>query len=94
MLCAKSLQSCSTLCDPVTVARQAPLSMRFCWQKHWSGLPFPAPGDLPDPGIKPLYLTSPALAGGFFTTIALWDQTNELVFKVKTSITYFHILYR
>ena len=68
--------------------------MGFSRQEYWSGLPFPSPGDLPDPGIKPLYLTSPALAGGFFTTIALWDQTNELVFKVKTSITYFHILYR
>jgi len=38
--------------------------MRFSWQKYWSGLPFPSPGDLPDPGIKPV---SPALAGGFFT---------------------------
>ena len=48
-----------------TVARQAPLSMEFFSQEYWSGLPFPTPGDLPDPGIKP---GSPALAGGFFTT--------------------------
>ena len=45
--------------DPVDlVARQAPLSMGFSRQEHWSGLPFPSPGDLPDPGIKP---GSPAL---------------------------------
>ena len=39
--------------------------MKFAKQEYWSGLPFPSPGDLPNPGIK---LTSPALAGGFFTT--------------------------
>ena len=43
---------------PQTVARQAPLSMGFPRQESWSGLPFPSPGDLPDPGIKP---ASPAL---------------------------------
>ena len=51
-----------TLC---TTACQAPLSMGFSRQKYWSGLPFPPPGDLPDPGIEPVSLTSPALAGGF-----------------------------
>ena len=56
-------KSCLTLVTPWTVARQAPLSMGFSRQEYWSGLPFPSPGDLPDPGIKP---TSPALAGGFF----------------------------
>ena len=40
------------LCDPWTVAHQAPLSMRFSRQEHWSGLPFSSPGDLPDPGIE------------------------------------------
>ena len=45
---------------PWTVACQAPLSMGFSIQEYWSGLPFPPPGDLPDPGIEP---TSPALAG-------------------------------
>ena len=39
--------------------------MGFLWQEYWSGLPFPPPGDLPDPGIKPVSL---ALAGGLFTT--------------------------
>ena len=46
---------------------QAPLSMKFSRQDYWSGLPFPPPGDLPNPGIKPMSLASP-LAGGFFTT--------------------------
>ena len=49
-----------------TIAHQAPLSMGFFRQEYWSGLPCPPPGDLPDPGIKPASLTSPALAGGFF----------------------------
>ena len=48
-----------------TVARQAPLSIGFPRQESWSELPFPAPGDLPDPEIEP---TSPALAGRFITT--------------------------
>jgi len=42
--------------------------MEFSRQKFWSELPFPSPGDLPDPGIKPMSLASPALAGGLFTT--------------------------
>ena len=42
-----------SLGPPSTVARQAPLSMGFPRQEYWSGLPFPAPGDLPDPRIKP-----------------------------------------
>ena len=45
------------------------LSMEFSRQEYWSGLPFPSPGDLPDLGIKPVFLASPALAGGFFTTV-------------------------
>ena len=53
---------------PWTVARQAPLSMGFPRQEDWSGLPFPPPGHLPDPGIEPACLMSPVLAGGFFTT--------------------------
>ena len=58
---------------PWTVAHQAPLSMGFSRQEYWSGLPGPFPGDLPDPGIEPTSLVSPALAGGFFTTSATWE---------------------
>ena len=54
--------SCAT---PWTVARQPPLSTGFPRQEYWSGLPFPPPGDLSNPGIKP---RSPALTGRFFTT--------------------------
>ena len=49
-----------------TLALQAPLSMGFSEQEDWSGLPCLPPGDLLDPGIKPVSLKSPALAGGFF----------------------------
>ena len=55
---------------------QAPLSVGFSRQESWSGLPFPAPGDLPDPGIEPTSVRSPALAGGFFTISAAWEALN------------------
>ena len=42
--------------------------MEFSRREYWSGLPFSTPGDLPDPGIEPVSLVSPALAGGFFTS--------------------------
>ena len=54
---------------PWTLACQAPLSMGFSRQEHWSGLPFPTLGDLPDSRIKPMSPASPALAGRFFTTV-------------------------
>ena len=57
-----------TLQTPWTVACQAPLSIEFFRQEYWSGFPFPPPGDLPDPGIKPASPVSPAVAGGFLTT--------------------------
>ena len=66
-VCVKLLQSCTTFGDPMGC--QAPLSMGFSRQEYWSGLPFPHPGDLPNPGIKH------ALAGGFFTTTTNWDAT-------------------
>ena len=56
-----------------TVARQAPLSMALSRQEYWSGLLHPPPRDLPHPEIEPASLTSPALAGGFFTTSATWE---------------------
>ena len=54
----KSLSRVGLFATPWTVARQAPLSMGFSRQEYWSGLPFPSPGDLPNPGIEP---GSPAL---------------------------------
>ena len=53
---------------PGTAAQRAPLSTGFSRQEYWSGLPFPPPRDLPDPGIKPASLASPAVAGILFTT--------------------------
>ena len=64
------VQLFATLC---TVTHQAPLFMGFSRQKYWSGLPCPPPGDLPDPGIEPVSLTSPTLAGRFVTTNTTWE---------------------
>ena len=63
-------------------AHQALLSMEFSRQEYWSGLPFPPSRDLPDPGIKP---ASPALAGGFFTTIATWEAPLAMGILLKGS---------
>ena len=60
-----SLSGVRLFANPWTLAHQAPLSMGFFRKEYQIGLPFPSPGDLPNPGIKP---TSPALASGFFTT--------------------------
>ena len=66
-VCAQS--PCVQLFEtPQTVAHQAPLSMGFSRQEYWSRLPFPPPGDLPDPEFQPTSLASPALASGIFTT--------------------------
>ena len=62
-----------------TVALQTPLSTGFSRQEYPSGLPYPPPGDLPDPRIKPVSLTSPELAGGFFTTSAMWDANKDYI---------------
>ena len=57
------------LCDPIDPrARQTSLSMAFSRPEYRSGLPYPPPGDLPDPGIEPMSLAFPALADGLFTT--------------------------
>ena len=71
-VCARAcVLSRSVLSDSVTpwmVALQAPLTMEFSRQEYRGRLPFHTPGDLPDSGIKLVFLASPALAGGFFTT--------------------------
>ena len=61
-------QSCPALCDPWTITSQTLLSMGFSRQEYWSGLPFPSPLDLPNPGTEPASLVSAALASGFFIT--------------------------
>ena len=59
---------------PWTVVRQAFLSTGSSRQEYRCGLPCPPPGDPPNPGIKPTFLTSPALAGGFFTNSTIWES--------------------
>ena len=70
---AKLLQSCPTLCDSMAHSPLGSSVLGFSRQEYWSRLPFPSPGDLPDPGIKPTSLESPALAGEFFTTSAILE---------------------
>ena len=77
-ICVCGVKSCSTLCNPMAVAHQAPLSMGFSRQEYWSGLPCPLAGDLPDTGVEPTSLTSPALAGGFFTTSDTWQALDQI----------------
>ena len=62
-----------------TVAHQVPLSMGFSRQGYWSGWPCPPPADISDPGIKPVSLKSPALAGVFFPTSATGHPTPVLL---------------
>ena len=68
-LCAQSHFGCVQLLLTLwTVAHHAPLSMGFSRQEYWSGLPFPLPGDLPDPKIKPTVPVDPAFQADFFST--------------------------
>ena len=82
---------------PWTAAHQAPLSMWFSRQEYWSGLPFPSPGDLPDPGIEPMILTCPALAAEFFTTSTTWEVHNLSLGLVFSPLTHYvpvsHVVY-
>ena len=77
-MCVLCLFSRVQLCAILwTVAPQAPLSMGFSRQEYWSRWPFPSPEDLPNPGIELASLTSPALAGGFFTTSTTWETPGD-----------------
>ena len=69
----QSLSRVRLFATPWGAAHQGPLSMGFSRQEYWSGLPFPSPGYLPNPGIKPTSLVSPSLTGGFFTTRVTWE---------------------
>ena len=91
-------QLCPILCDFVDCGRQGPLSMGFSKQDHWSELPFPAPGHLPDPGIKP---GSPALQANSLPSEApgkpLVDNSHKkkIIIKLKFRIlelTHFSVI--
>ena len=76
-----ALESCACILRRVrlfvtlwTVTHQAPLSVGFSRQEYWSGLPCPPPGDLPNPGIEPVSLMSPALTSGLFTIGFTWES--------------------
>ena len=80
--CCLVVQSCLTLATPWTEAHQGPLCMKFSRQEYWSGLPFPPPGDLPDPGVEP---TSPVLMAVFFTAEQWGDAL--LLLEVSNCVT-------
>ena len=74
---ARLLQLCLTLSDPVDCSLPgSSVHGILCRQEHWSELPCPPPGDLPNPGIEPKSLMSPALAGVFFTISVTWEAPN------------------
>ena len=83
-----------------TEAYKASLSVGFFRQEYWRGLPFPPPGDLPNPGIKPAFLMSPALTDKFFTTSATWETPRlhesyiylKIVLSFKSSLNRWHHL--
>ena len=92
IVCAKLLQSCPSLCNRMDCSPWAPLSMGFFRQEYWSGLSSPS-GNLPNPGIEPASLVSPALTGGFFTTGApgkpswVYRQSIKWSLKASSSLT-------
>jgi len=79
VLCARSLQSCLTLCEAIDYSLPGSLSMGFSRQKYWSGLLFSFPGDLPDPGIEPMSPVSPALQVDSLLQSHLESSCNLLV---------------
>ena len=82
-VCVLSHSAASSSLQP-HVAHKAPLPVRFSRQDDWSGLPFPLPGDLPDLGIEPTSLVSPALAGGFFNTVP--PGSSQLPFQLLSAL--------
>ena len=96
----KSLSRVRLFVTPWTVAYKAPLSMGFSRHEYWSGLPFPSPGDLPDPGIE---LGSPALQADALPSElpgkppiiclvvikpvgCVWDFSHEVIFKLRSEV--------
>ena len=71
---------------PWTVAHKVSLSIGFSKQEYWSGFPFPSPGNLPDSGIKPVSLTSPALAGRYLITSTTWGDPRWRVDSLEKTL--------
>ena len=72
----------------LTIAYQAPLSLGFSRQEYWSGLPFLSLGNLPYPGIEPVSLTPPTLAGGFFIPSVTWETIFHMGIYLPVYIPY------
>ena len=89
----KSLSRVLLFATPWTVAYQFPLSVGFCRQEYWSGLPCLSPGDLPNPGTEPMSFTSPALAGGFFTTSTTWESCCKTNAELQFYLSPFFFLF-
>ena len=68
---------------PWSAASQAPLSMGFPRQEYWKGVPFPTPGDLPDPGMETASLVSPALADRALITSASWETQEFNIYYIR-----------
>ena len=83
-VCAKAQQLCPTLCSPTDRGAWQATFVGFPRQEYRSGLPCPPPGGLPNPGIKPTSLMSPALTDRLFTT---WEATNLSLLICKVDIT-------
>ena len=79
---AKLLQSCLTLCDPMDCSLPGFSVHGLLQARIWSGLPCPPPGSLPNRGIEPVSLLSPARASGFFTTSAT-QETQRIQYSIK-----------
>ena len=82
---AKSLQPCLALCDPMDCDASGSSVRGFSRQEYWSGLPCPPTGCLPHPGVEPMSLMSPALAGGFLTTRATWKALLRIFLMVSAN---------
>ena len=89
-MCVCVLSHVQLFVTPCIVAHQAPLSMELSRQEYWSGLAFPTPGDLPDPGIKPGCPAFSALAGRFFTISATWEAPHIFIVlhKIFSSVQF------
>ena len=77
---------------PWSAASQDPLSMGFPRQEYWNGVPFPTPGDLPDPGMEPAFLVSPALANRALITSASWETQEFNIYCIRQCRLGFGIL--
>ena len=73
VVCMCVLSGVSVFATSCTVAWQAPLPVELFRQEYWRAMPFPPVGDLPNPGIEPVSLASPALASGLFITSTTWE---------------------